>query len=532
MKGRIYIKDWLSLKPYRNQTATDLYYLKISNRIKEIFYSKSNFILFRFIENEEDINRLACFLTSYFEDVISKTNIWGAFISLHHKHYGRKLPFYVTDEYYEGEINHQDVSCLIWYFLNKVLKGGFVSPYNDFIGDLAMKVMEILEKEYEYAPENEVLKNFYILDPNEKDYYAVRNLIDTILFNTYLFSPDTSAELHALERDIIEDKKQKHLLQVLQDNRDVFLHKTCTSLLGLPGKEWAAAVLGEDHALSGDIKGLSPRIAGYFLYKGQDSLDVFLDHIASGKSFKLTKKSYDYASELAEIDCILYMGIVRWQNEWWFSGVNFETPFNADLVLEERNSDQSKRQVYFLDDREKEKTDILNAQMEAFLSFNNGSPIAFMPAQDFQDFTEGFIDYYNKSLKLNTNQIEALGKRGSGEFSENEEENDSNYADVDEPGLVFFNPKSGLEMAWGISSAFPLPHNPYFDQSESDENTMFLLVSKEMSKELAMYCIAECGSKLTFFTEKPGKDYLGDIDFLLRFWKREEYYTQPAVTLV
>ncbi len=386
---------------------------------------------------------------------------------------------------------------------------------------------------YEYAPENEVLKNFYILDQKEKDYYAVRNLIDTILFETYLFSPDTSVDLQAREKDIFEKTDRERLLGVLQDNRDVFLHKTCTSLLALPGKEWAAAILGEGHALSEDIKSLSPRIAGYFLYKGQDSRDVLLEHIASGKSFKLTKKSFDYASELTEIDCILYMGIVRWQNEWWFSGVNFETPFNADLVQKERNSDQSKRQVYFLDNREKEKTEILNAQMEAFLAVNNGSPIAFMPVKDFQDFTESFIDYYNRSLKLSPDQIEASKKRSMDmdEFSENKE-NDNNYADVDEPGLVFFNPKSGLEMAWGINSAFPLPHNPYFEQSESDEHVMFLLVSKEMSTELVMYCIAECGSKFTFFTEKPGKDYLGDIDFLLRFWKREEYYTRPAVTLV
>jgi hypothetical protein len=155
-----------------------------------------------------------------------------------------------------------------------------------------------------------------------------------------------------------------------------------------------------------------------------------------------------------------------------------------------------------------------------------------MPAKDFQNFMEAFIDFYNKSLKLSPNQIKAAEKRGSGKFSDNKEENDYKYADVDESGLVFFNSKSGLEMAWGVNSAFPLPHNPYFNQSESDENTMFLLASKVMSTELVMYCIEECGSKLTFFTGNPGKDYLRDIDFLLRFWKKEEYYTRPAVTLV
>lgn len=529
MKGRIFIKDWLSLKPYRNQTTTDLYYLKISNRIKEIFYLKSIFIFSNFIDNERDINRFSCFLASYFEDVISETNIWGAFIAMHQKQYGRKLPFYKTGEYDEGEINHQDVSCLIWYFLNKVQKSKFVSPYNDLIGNLARKIMELLEEEYELAPENELLKKIYTLDPNETDYYTVRNLIDTLLFESYLFYPDTKEELMALESEIIEENDREHLLEFLQDARDVFLHKTCTSLLGLPGKEWAAAILGEGHPMSMDIKNLSPRIAGYFLYKGQDSQDLFLEHIASGKLFKMTKKSYDYASDHKEIDYILCLGIVRWQNEWWFSGVKFDTPFNEDLVLAERNSEQGKRQVDFLDNREKEKREILNKQKEAFLSYNDGSPIAFMPVKDFQAFSKGFIDYYN--MKVRPNRPVASGNRMGQDFLKDEEIIDRNLAEIDEPGLVFFNPKGGVEMAWGVNSAFPLPHNSYFVPSESDENTLYLLVSKDISTELALYCIKECGSDLNFFAENPGKGYLRDIDFLLRFWKKEAYYTQPAITL-
>ncbi|MEX2565103.1 MAG: DUF3843 family protein [Cyclobacteriaceae bacterium] len=532
MKRRIYIKDWLSLKPYQQQTATDLYYLKIANSIKDLLFSNKGFIFSFLIDSEEDINKFSCFLASYFEDVISATNIWGAFIAMHQKEYGRKLPFYKTDTYDEGEINHQDVSCLIWYFLNKVQSRKFASPYNDLIGNLATKVMELLEGEYEYAPENEVLKKIYSLAPNESDYYTVRNLIDTLLFDTYLFYPDTATDLKVLEKEIFEKDNKENLLALLQDSRDVFLHKTRTCMLGLAGKDWVAAILGEDHAQSNHIKALSPRIAGYFLYKGQDNQDVFLEHIASGKSFKLTKKSFDYASELGEIDLILYMGMVRWKNEWWFSGVKFDTPYNEGLVLEERNSVQSRRQVNFLDDQEKEKIEILNIQKEVFLSFNNDSPIAFLPVKDFRDFSNAFIDRYNKYLKDKSKQTDASEQREGEEFSKQEEKIDDNFDNVDEPGLVFFNPKGGLEMAWGVTSAFPLPHNPYYDQKESDENTLYLLVSRDISTELAMYCIEQCGSKLTFFTEKPGKDYLEDIDFLLRFWKKEEYYTQAAVTLV
>jgi hypothetical protein len=45
-----------------------------------------------------------------------------------------------------------------------------------------------------------------------------------------------------------------------------------------------------------------------------------------------------------------------------------------------------------------------------------------------------------------------------------------------------------------------------------------------------MYCIDNCKSKLPFFKDGDGKSYLKDIDFLLRFWKKENYHTKPAIT--
>ena len=37
---------------------------------------------------------------------------------------------------------------------------------------------------------------------------------------------------------------------------------------------------------------------------------------------------------LKEIDTIMYIGIAKWKEEWWFSGVYIQQQFNADLVSE------------------------------------------------------------------------------------------------------------------------------------------------------------------------------------------------------
>lgn len=72
--------------------------------------------------------------------------------------------------------------------------------------------------------------------------------------------------------------------------------------------------------------------------------------------------------------------------------------------------------------------------------------------------------------------------------------------------------------------------NPYFKEEDSEEHVMRLLMDESLSTELVMYCIDNCKTKLSFFPKGVGKKYLEDIDFLLRFWKKENYHTIPSIT--
>jgi len=531
MKKRIYIKQWLALKPYKTQTLTDSYYLKLSNDIKKILTASDSLVLMAYLDKNE-IDILSCFLTSYFEDIISETNIWNSFINYHTKLYKKKLPFYDTGEYYENEINEQDVSFLIWYFLNTIQGEKFISPYNDFIIYIASKVMLILEEEYEYAPENEYIKSFYQIKENENDFYKVRNFIDTVLFRTYLFFPDTNLRLQKQELEIIEDGGED-LLTYIQQNRDASVHENCTRLLSLKGKEWGAEIIEKEHPLSADLLNMSQKIEGYFFYKGQDEDDIFLEHIASGKRFELTKKSFDGYSELKKVNTIIYIGIVQWKNEWWFSGIYFQLDFNADLVLDEKNSLKSRMEVNFLDYNEEETIEMLQKQFNAFQSFNNGSPIAFVKSDKIHDFNKKFFEYYNNFLNLSEKEIEEAKNRvkKDGYFGNNNDK-EFDFEETSEAALLFFNPNSGVEIALGINNAFPLKNNIFYNKNESMDDILHLLMSEEQSTELAKYCIDNCKKELPFFKEGIGKKYLNDIDFLLRFWKRENYYSKPLITFV
>jgi hypothetical protein len=400
-KHRIYIKQWLELKPYERQAPTDLYYLRLSNEVLQaIMNDRSSFTLQIYLDDDE-IDLLACFLTSYFEDLISETNLWNTFIRIHKKLYGKPLPFYDTAEYYEQEINFPDVCFLIWYFMHSIQKEKFIAPINDFILETAERVMEVFEEAWEFAPENKLLKTFYSMDETETDYYTARNLIDKILFRSYLFYPDTYLNLRDSEYEIIEENQEsEHLLSFLNENRDESLQRAYTRILAMKGQEWVAELLGEEHPLSREFLQITKKIRGYFFYKDQDDENVFLEHISSGKRFDLTKRSFDHAEELKEVDTILNMGIVRWRNEWWFSGVYFQSPFNADLVLDEKNSMASRAAVNFLDHQQIDMDDILGDQLKAFLEFNHNEQIAFMASDKIESFVNNYMEYFNSTLKL------------------------------------------------------------------------------------------------------------------------------------
>jgi hypothetical protein len=269
-KSRIFIEQWLEMKPYRKQTNTDGYYLKLSNEVKQaLIDNKSSMVLYLYLD-ESEINLFACFLTSWFEDLVSGTNIWNTFTKVHKRLYGKPVPFYDTSEYYEEEINLIDVYFLTWYFMNTIQKEKYIAPVNDFIFNISANVMHVFDEAWEYAPENKNLNAFYHIDKNEKDFYLARNLIETILFKTYLFFPDTAIDLNESKIEIVEShRNDQNLIAYLNENQDAFLHRTHTKLLAFTGKEWAAELLGENHPRSKDLRNMSEKIRGYFFYKGR-----------------------------------------------------------------------------------------------------------------------------------------------------------------------------------------------------------------------------------------------------------------------
>lgn len=537
MNKKIYIKDWLQLKPYKKQVPSDSYYLRICNHVQISIRNNVDLNGLHEYLDDDDIDILSCFLTSYFEDLISETNIWNSFVRIHQRLYGKVLPFYNLDDYYEEEVNHQDVCFLIWYFFNIIQDKWHVGPFNEFIVEMGEDVIDIFNEEWEVAPENKQLKTFYQINQDESDFYVARNLIDTVLFKTYLFYPDTGIKLRKQEIEILEvsledGEDEDRTIMYLNDNRDIAVHTVHTKLLSLTGKDWVSEILGENHPLSKEFLAISKKIQGYFLYKGQDENHIFIEHIASSKKFNLKKISFSGFKSLKELDTVMYIGIVMWKNEWWFSGTSFQHPFEPDLVLDEKNSVKSRIAVNFLDHQSRDTYGEIEQQLLVFKEFNNGSQIAFLPSTEIHRFYEAYMAFFNKSLNLSKEEAACADKKAKEDGLLKIEDVKEDFSKISESGLVFFNPKSGLEIALAVNSAFPTPQNPYFKEEDSKEHVSRLFMNDQLSKGLAMYCIDNYKNNLSLFTDDTWGKYLDDIDFLLRYWKGSNYHTIPSISYI
>ncbi|QHI37268.1 hypothetical protein IMCC3317_26470 [Kordia antarctica] len=536
-KDQIYINHWLQLKPYTNETNIDLYYLNICNTIYAKIDIGEKIVLLSYI-SQDDLKMLTCFIVSYFEDVISKIGFWETFQQQYKSQNNKQLPFYAiaNQDYNEGDINIQDISFLIWYYINTIQKEHSISPFNKFILDISLSAMEVFEEEYEYVPENDKLKTCYTLAKNV-DFYDVREFIQKVIFSGFLFYPDIN-QRHDLELEelLLEKKDEEEYMKLsyIREFRETYTFNKKSSLLAMSASEWGYHFLKNTHQKTQGAETISKRVVGFFLYKNQDKNLIYLEHIASGKSFELTKKSFDDYNNLKE-DEILYIGLVKWEGYWWFSGNYYKQEFNADLILDQKNSAVDRASVNFLNPTEYTQS-FLEDQKKTFLKLNKGSLTITLPENKVDDFIQSFITHHNDTLKLSKEEIkeseERIKKEGffHEEFSNQEE--DQNFIDVNEKVVLFFNPSSGIEIFYGLETIFPNEtHNSnLLEITKSD--IISLLFSPEYSPELIHYFIKKFKNKVSILKESPLKEYIAELDFLLQFSKINHYEEQNRITFI
>lgn len=155
-KANLYIKDWLSIHPYTRQQPSDNYFVQLANRL---------FHICPLNEIPEAFKKKICLYTAaYLEDVISGLGLWRSFVNKHSELYGTALPFYtLTPDYTKDEINEEDIRFIIWNTLQKApYPHSYIHPMATSIRQTAKMFFEILDEEYETAPANDALTEYFM----------------------------------------------------------------------------------------------------------------------------------------------------------------------------------------------------------------------------------------------------------------------------------------------------------------------------------------------------------------------------------
>ncbi len=508
--SRISLEDWLKYHPYDKEMSSDHFYISMSNDIQhEILHIDINDNLVG-----SDYKYLSCTLACYFEDIVSQTGIWTTFVDTHKSLYNKYLPFYDTEDYAYGEINLADIRFLIWHFCSNLsVMNHLIDPYSLDGEEMALIVYNMLTEASDQAPRNEDLRNALIL-PSDATVYQAKEIADYLFFGSYL---NRYYMMTRMEEAVINIKNQKgvnkkNLDPLIYDKHAELLFNTVSPVLAQHSFEILACRVGESHPQYRKIQSVSKRKEGLFRYKGSTVAHVQLEHIATGLTIEInTTHGPDWKIPLVADQTVVRLGFTEWNDDRWVQGTVFRITDPEKMIPDDVEK--------YLFAPVASQLGVVKRQEECFLEVNNGKRLAFFKdkkaAFSFVDDIWGsYHGKYGESMDRKLFDVHNLT---------------FNVDDDSENIVVFFNPQGGVEFYADMAHFISCPGNPFF-VSDSEANIETLLFDECISTEFVSLLIENRMIEIEPLLGEGGYQYVwNNCDFLLRYWKREYYRTEPKL---
>ena len=315
---KIFPAEWLAIKPYNNPDSVDLYYVGLANKVMG-FLEKSE--LADYFKDELFIRKASLYLVSWFEDVCSNLGMWALVNKECLVRYGSKLPFYDVSKYYEGEVNPQDLSLLLWHFMQVYNeKNTLLNPENPWLLKTALELTNLFDEEYESAPENERLHAFIHNDFIGDNWWECRKLMEWFHMSSYVFlgAPEAVAEAIA-DSEYKGMPLPKRMYMAVTEHMFNYKH----NLLSLNVQQWLGKIT--ENAVFDKIERSKPSI---FMYKGQGSTTFRLYDMVEGKEYGVDMDSFAEGESsirnYVEDKTLVYTTLVKFNGKYFISGMMTE----------------------------------------------------------------------------------------------------------------------------------------------------------------------------------------------------------------
>lgn len=388
----IYLKEWLNYKPYNQQQASDFFYLTIAQKIYNILDDVLDHFYWnkKYGSKDQLLQELSCFLTSYLEDLASDTKLWTTFLQEHQRMYQKTLPLVeLSEDYVMGEPNEEDIIILLWYFFNCVQDEVVYSHNEAWLRSIASSVFDLLIDQWEFAPENNWLKEYYQLGTEAEPFFEARKLMNKLFLQSYLFQPDTKIGFEVQVKRVLSNPLGNNVNLLIWDIEQALLHNQPSRLLALYANEWVAAWLGITHPMYSRIRQMSRRVTGIFELVGEDNEYYYLKHLAADMDMKLTKKSLKGIENPQQY---LSLSLVEFDQEWWMSGTSSHFEPTDEKIENEKRNILRKHALNALLNPEW-RAQYLQVGLELFMQINGGHPIAFGKNKEIKELLKRYEEH-------------------------------------------------------------------------------------------------------------------------------------------
>ena len=509
---RIFRNTWLEVRPYEKDLPTDQFYIRLSNRLKELCYRNTG-LLSEFKELEEDdYDVLSCLAAAYLEDVVSGTGIFQNFVRICRKKSGKTLPFYHLeeyDDYLEDDINEPDLEFLIWYYMS--LRFDYVVlPDDPCIATMAGIFFEELDQQWDYAPENQQLRDFFsfIGDPN--DYISVREYMQRIFYSNYLTAPEASLalddEMQSAINSLAEQNTDPATAQsILSGRYDDLTYEIRSCLWNTSMNEWAQAYVEDNSALSRNILTLSPKLEGYFTIEDETETHYVLSRASNHDEYRVLKKSI--IPHTLDKGTAIQISIIRWRGEWLLSGNMILLPSISEEQVEKDRILAEKQQSFVHKDYWKITKEKINNQHDIFIQLFGKDLLFGSKSKILHSYRDFLTAIGADTILVDTLEQEAV--------------------QLEHDALLFFDDFKGVVLTFGCNEAFcsvpclrPRARLEAFEHMLFDEKSSAGLLERAVEE----YVIQE-EPLLDMIMEMFRKD----LDFLTAFYITDDVLRQPNV---
>ncbi len=450
------------------------------------------------------------------EDIVADSGQWHAFSDLCKKIFGYHVPLYHDDEeYYPDEPSLDAVRFLIWMVMSEAKEADCIYPDAPQIEQSGRRAFNILSRAFEEAPINEQLASDVqkLLDEATQGFNELRGTMTWVFEHGYLTSGQRNTDLINLNlEDAISAFKDEEGPEMSFGLASYYAITLCLfkyriGPLALFVKDYLAAMMrvkGMEREAD-DVAAMEMLPMGHYKI---DHVDASEYDDPSQKRLKLTRtngreievKAEDLSfseGDLEDIDGALASSFVFYQNEWHLNGVLFPFPGFKEHWQELCD-----------DDPENDKPGTTSLTPEMLLKRTGGRQIAyFVDKADLKSFL-------NKTIGIPDRLLGFVDKRESG------------------MSTFFINttkPRNNVEFLFSYTSCIADPDNPFYDQETAQEEAFDMVWDyNNISTDMVTFLL-DRGFLPDVFNDRmvPQTDTddqkSKDIDFLLRFYRRENY---------